>query len=287
MNSLNNVLKLASALLALFTAIILCSSCSKAGNSTPEQKQNQSYVLTATNDSTSSEITNIKSLDNTCIGWGVGKTEMGQRPSYAESCNQKYKDYNALFVGEDNKKVYMTFDEGYENGYTAPILDTLKEKGVKAVFFLTYDYVKRNPELVKRMIVEGHSVGNHSWSHPSMPSKSIEDAEQEIKKLHDYVKNEFNYEMTLFRFPMGEYSTRALAICKNCGYKSVFWSFAYVDWKTDAQPPAAEALKKAAAGAHNGAIYLLHAVSSTNNAILGQLIDNVEAQGYTWSEFKS
>ena len=86
---------------------------------------------------------------------------------------------------------------------------------------------------------------------------------------------------------MGEYSTRALAICKNCGYKSVFWSFAYVDWKTDAQPPAAEALKKAAAGAHNGAIYLLHAVSSTNNAILGQLIDNVEAQGYTWSEFKS
>ena len=287
MNSLNKMLRLASALLALFTAILLCSSCSKAGNSAPEQKQNQSYVLTAAADGTSSEIKNLASLDNTCIGWGVGKTEMGRRPSYAEGCNQKYKEYDALFVGEDNKKVYMTFDEGYENGYTAPILDTLKEKGVKAVFFVTYDYVKRNPELVKRMIAEGHSVGNHSWSHPSMPSKSIEDAEQEIKKLHDYVKNEFNYEMTLFRFPMGEYSTRALAICKNCGYKSVFWSFAYVDWKTDAQPPAAEALKKAAAGAHNGAIYLLHAVSSTNNAILGQLIDNVEAQGYTWSEFKS
>ena len=287
MNSLNKMLRLASALLALSTAILLCSSCSKAGNSAPEQKQNQSYVLTAAADGTSSEIKNLASLDNTCIGWGVGKTETGRRPSYAEGCNQKYKEYDALFVGEDNKKVYMTFDEGYENGYTAPILDTLKEKGVKAVFFVTYDYVKRNPELVKRMIAEGHSVGNHSWSHPSMPSKSIEDAEQEIKKLHDYVKNEFNYEMTLFRFPMGEYSTRALAICKNCGYKSVFWSFAYVDWKTDAQPPAAEALKKAANGAHNGAIYLLHAVSSTNNAILGQLIDNVEAQGYTWSEFKS
>ncbi len=290
MNILNKTSRLFCAVISLSTAILLCSSCSKAGNSAPsssEQNQNQSYVLTAANDSTSSKLINLTSLDNTCIGWGVGKTNPNERPSYAENCNLKYKDYNALFVGEDNKKVYMTFDEGYENGYTAPILDTLKEKGVKAVFFVTYDYVKRNPELVKRMIAEGHSVGNHSWSHPSIPSKSIEEAEQEIMKLHNYVKEEFNYEMTLFRFPMGEYSTRALAICKKCGYKSVFWSFAYVDWKTDAQPEAAQALQKAVNGAHNGAIYLLHAVSSTNNAILGQLIDDVENLGYNWSEFKA
>ncbi len=289
MKSLNKILRSICVPLVLFTAILLCSSCSKSGNSAPsssERNRNQSYVLTAAVSSKMSAA-EISSLDNTCIGWGVGKTEMGQRPSYAENCNQKYKEYDALFVGDDNKNVYMTFDEGYENGYTAPILDTLKEKGVKAVFFVTYDYVKRNPELVKRMIAEGHSVGNHSWSHPSMPSKSAEEAEQEIMKLHNYVKEEFNYEMTLFRFPMGEYSTRALAVVNNCGYKSVFWSFAYVDWKTDAQPDAAEALKKAVNGAHNGAIYLLHAVSSTNNAILSELIDNVEAQGYIWSEFNA
>ena len=281
--------RMACAALALIAAILLCSSCSKAGNGTPSsssQNQTQSYVLTAAV-SSKMPADKLTSLDNTCVGWGVGKTDIGQRPSYAENCNLKYKDYNALFVGEDNKKVYMTFDEGYENGYTAPILDTLNKKGVKAVFFVTYDYVKRNPDLVKRMIAEGHTLGNHSWSHPSMPSKSVEEAEQEIMKLHNYVKEEFNYEMTLFRFPMGEYSTRALAICKNCGYKSVFWSFAYVDWKTDAQPEAAEALKKAANGAHNGAIYLLHAVSSTNNAILSELIDNIEAQGYIWSEFNA
>ncbi len=265
-------------------AILLCSSCNKAGNSEPEKKQNQSYILTAANDKTSSYI-NPQSLDNTCVGWGVGKTQPAERPSSAESCNQKYSKYDALFVGEDDKKVYMTFDEGYENGYTAPILDTLNKKGVKAVFFVTYDYVKRNPELVKRMIDEGHSLGNHTWSHPSMPSKSAEEMKSEIMKLHDLVKEEFGYEMSLFRFPRGEYSERALAVVKNCGYKSVFWSFAYVDWKTDAQPPAAESLQKAVNGAHNGAIYLLHAVSSTNNAILSEIIDNVEAQGYTWSQF--
>ena len=111
--------------------------------------------------------------------------------------------------------------------------------------------------------------------------------EIEIMKLHDLVKKDFGYEMSLFRFPRGEYSERALAVVKNCGYKSIFWSFAYVDWKVDAQPPAAESLQKAINGAHNGAIYLLHAVSSTNNAILGQLIDSVEAQGYKWSEFNA
>ncbi len=270
----------------LLSAILLCSSCSKAGNSEPKKKQNQSYILTAANDKTSSYIS-AESLDNTCVGWGCGRTERGKRPTSAENCNQKYNKYNALFVGEDNKKVYMTFDEGYENGYTAPILDTLNKKGVKAVFFVTYDYVKRNPELVKRMIDEGHCVGNHTWSHPSMPSKSAEEMKNEIMRLHDLVKEGFGYEMSLFRFPRGEYSERALAVVKNCGYKSVFWSFAYVDWKTDAQPSVAESLKKAVNGAHNGAIYLLHAVSSTNNAILSELIDNVEAQGYTWSDLNA
>ena len=120
-----------------------------------------------------------------------------------------------------------------------------------------------------------------------MPSKSSEEMKNEIMQLHDLVKQEFGYEMCLFRFPRGEYSERALAVVNNCGYKSVFWSFAYVDWKTEAQPPVSESLQKTVNGAHNGAIYLLHAVSSTNNAILSELIDNVEAQGYVWSEFNA
>jgi len=284
----NRVCLKAAGLIFIAATLFICSSCGKTqtDNTSSYIESNESFVLTAAKDQNSSSSgVELSSLDNSCVGWGPGKVTDNQRPSYAVSCNQKYKEYDAIFVGEDSKKVYMTFDEGYENGYTAPILDTLKEKGVKAVFFVTYDYVKRNPELVKRMIDEGHSVGNHSWSHPSMPSVSAEKAEEEIMKLHKLVKEQFNYEMKLFRFPMGEFSTRTLALCKNCGYKSVFWSFAYVDWKTDAQPPAQESLEKVADGAHNGAIYLLHAVSSTNSSILGDVIDKVRSQGYKWSEF--
>ena len=228
----------------------------------------------------------VETLDNTKSGWGPGKVTNHCQPPYAVSANQKYKDkYNAFYVGEDCNKVYLTFDEGYENGYTAAILDTLKHKNVKAVFFVTYDYVRRNPKLVQRMIDEGHKVGNHSWSHPSFPSLSTEKAVDEIMKLHNLVKEQFNYEMTLFRFPMGEYSPKALAICKNLGYKSVFWSFAYADWNTSNQPDEAASLEKITSSAHNGAIYLLHAVSKTNTNILGNVIENVRNLGYVWSEF--
>lgn len=227
----------------------------------------------------------ISALDNTCYGWGPGYAKNNIRPSSAVSYNQKYQKYDALFVGEDNKNVYMTFDEGYENGYTAPILDTLKQKGVKAVFFVTYDYVKRNPELVKRMINEGHTLGNHSWSHPSLPKVSDEKAAQEILKLHNYVKENFSYEMKYFRFPMGEHSERTLALCKKLNYKSVFWSFAYRDWETNNQPDEKAALERITGCAHNGAIYLLHAVSKTNSNVLGAVIEDLRGKGYVWSEF--
>lgn len=270
----------------LVAILFVCSSCGNniSDGSSSKNNSRDNLILTAANEKNSSApAINFSALDNTCIGWGPGKIKEHQRPSDAQSCNLKFKEYNAVFVGENTNKVYLTFDEGYENGYTAPILDTLKEKKVKAVFFVTYDYVKRNPELVKRMIDEGHTVGNHSYSHPSIPSKTTEEMKSEVMRLHYYVKNEFNYDMTLFRFPMGEYSTRSLAVVKNCGYKSVFWSFAYVDWKTDAQPDAKESIEKVVNGAHNGAIYLLHAVSSTNNAILGSVIDDVRKLGYEWS----
>ncbi len=275
--------------------LCLCSSCSDNREGAAASSELISDIVSETastqmtlgntSENSSSSSLDLSTLDNTCVGWGPGVVKEHQRPSSAVSYNQKYRDYNAVFVGDDLKKVYLTFDEGYENGYTAPILDTLKEKQVKAVFFVTYDYVKRNPQLVRRMIDEGHIVGNHSWSHPSMPSCSDEQARDEIMELHDLVKKEFDYEMQLFRFPMGEFSPRMLAIVKQCGYQSVFWSFAYVDWNVDNQPDETRSLEKVTNGAHNGAIYLLHAVSKTNSNILGDVIENVRKQGYTWSDY--
>lgn len=289
----NRKIKIAFALLCA-VMLLICSSCSdkRLTNSSSSEQSGDlfnsagSTQMTLTGQPTSSAPSaDLNTLDNTCVGWGPGSEKNHARPSSAVSYNQKYKEYNAVFIGEDTKKVYLTFDEGYENGYTAPILDTLREKKVKAVFFVTYDYVKRNPELVRRMIDEGHTLGNHSWSHPSMPSCSIEEAREEIMKLHNLVKEEFNYEMHLFRFPMGEFSERMLATVKECGYQSVFWSFAYVDWNVDNQPDEKAALQKIENGAHNGAVYLLHAVSKTNNNILATAIENVKNQGYTWSEY--
>lgn len=205
------------------------------------------------------------------------------RPTSCLTFQQKYGKYDSYFIGENQKNVYLTFDEGYENGYTAKILDVLKEKKCPAVFFVTMPYVKENPELINRMIDEGHIVGNHTVNHPSMPSVSITKATQEIAELHDYVITHFDYKMTLFRPPRGEWSERTLALTQQLGYSSVFWSFAYQDWITDRQPDQSTALQKTVAAAHNGAIYLLHAVSSTNASILGNFIDGVREQGYVFS----
>ncbi|MCL2086102.1 MAG: polysaccharide deacetylase family protein [Oscillospiraceae bacterium] len=216
----------------------------------------------------------VSKISNTKIGWGLGKAaDSSGRPTDAVIANEKYKIYNAKFIGENERKIYLTFDEGYENGYTPSILDTLKEKGVQATFFVTYDYCKNNAELVNRMLAEGHTVGNHSHTHPSFPDLSAHEVNDEITYLHDYVEKNFGYKMTLIRFPMGEFSDRTLAIANNLGYKSIFWSFAYLDWDVNNQPAPTEAFKKIAEGTHPGAIILLHAVSATNAAILPDLID--------------
>ena len=219
-------------------------------------------------------------LRNDKIGWGLGKErDADNRPIDAVKAQEKYAGLGAEFLASDGK-ICLTFDEGYENGYTAPILDTLKEKNVKAVFFVTYDYCRTAPELVQRMIDEGHVVGNHTWSHPSLPDCSQKDVWAEITKLHDYVKSEFGYEMTLFRFPKGEFSERTLDDVHNLGYTSLFWSFAYADWDTSVHTDPTEALAKIEDSTHSG-IYLLHAVSETNAQILGKLIDFWQDKGYT------
>lgn len=217
-------------------------------------------------------------------GYGQGvQVDEKNRTLGALDFNKTYGKFNAKALNEDTEKITLTFDQGYENGYTAKILDTLKEKNVKAIFFLVQDYAERNPELVRRMIDEGHIIANHSVNHKSMPTLAPDVARGEIMGMHDYIKENFGVEMTLFRPPMGEFSEQSLAVTSDCGYQTMLWSFAYADWDVDDQPDPAESLEKLKNAAHPGAIYLLHSVSATNAQILPDLIDAIRAEGFEFN----
>ena len=279
--------------------LILLTSCSKNStddnsSSTTSGKESSAVTANAAENAVSqakkessssiAPLINLESLDNTKQGWGQGtQVDSDKRPVSCTQFQNKYGKYSAVFIKDNTKKIYLTFDEGYENGYTSKILDSLKEKKVPAVFFVTYDYAKRNHNLVERMIQEGHVVGNHSYTHPSMPTLSLSKASDEITKMHSYVRENFNYTMTLFRPPMGEFSERTLALAQSLKYKSVFWSFAYVDWDPQKQMGADKAYKKVVGGLHNGAVYLLHAVSKDNAEILGPFIDKAKNEGYEFA----
>ena len=221
-------------------------------------------------------------LDRTSHGYGQGtEVDADNRPTGAEMFNNEMGQYGCYAMLENNGEIYLTFDQGYENGYTEPILDTLKEKNVKAVFFLTGDYAERNEKLVRRMLDEGHIIGNHGMKHASLPTLTDEQVKTEIMLLHDFVKEKYNYEMTLFRPPCGEYSEQSMAVCNELGYKTLLWSFAYPDWDVNNQPDPTAAFDKVTKAAHGGGIFLLHSVSSTNAEILGRVIDSLREQGYT------
>lgn len=226
---------------------------------------------------------NLTDLDNTIQNWGQGvQFNEKNQPQSSVDFQNRYQHLNASFIGPDKKQIWLTFDEGYENGYTERILNTLKEKDCPAVFFITGQYAQENPELIQRMIQEGHSVGNHSWAHPSsgMPSLSLEQQVADFQKLHQYVADEYQYEMTLFRYPAGIFSEQSLALMQSQGYHSLFWSFAYADWDPNQQPDPDQTLNKLTERLHPGAIYLLHAVSATNANVLGEFIDNAREMGY-------
>lgn len=220
--------------------------------------------------------------NNKKIAWGLGSvTDEYGRPTDAVTAQEKYGELWGLFVGEaDKKRLWLTFDEGYENGCTEKILDTLKEKNVKGVFFVTLDYVKSEPELIRRMIDEGHTVGNHTCTHPSLAECSPDKVRAELSELHSYVRDNFGYDMYVMRPPRGEFSEQVLSIAKELGYTTVLWSFAYQDWLTNSQPDPDLAFDKITSRTHNGAVYLLHAVSETNTKILGRLIDHWHDNDY-------
>ena len=218
--------------------------------------------------------------------FGVAKNET---PHEISLNNQKYFDdnnYNAIAIDtiSDEKVVYLTFDVGYDNGYTGMILDTLKEKNVPAAFFCTVDEMKSDPESIARMINEGHIVGNHTNTHPSMDEISRTQMMDEIKGFDDYIRTNFGYSSLYFRFPKGEYSDSALDLVGSLGYTSVFWSLAYSDWDVNNQKGAKFAFDTVTSRVHPGAVILLHAVSSDNTQALGDIIDEIRNMGY---DFKS
>lgn len=234
-------------------------------------------------------IDNVSTLNGEVMNWGQGSNvDSNNRPTGSLSYQEKYKDYSADFIiPSTEKKIYLTFDEGYEYGCTPSILSTLKEKDVKAVFFVTLPYAKEDPDLIQQIIDDGHILANHSVTHPSagLPSKSLDEQKQEIMGVHDYIKQNYDYDMFLFRFPAGKFSEQSLAVVNNCGYRSVFWSFAYLDYDVNNQPNEAESLQKMVDKLHPGAIYLLHAESWTNTNVLGAFIDQARAAGYEFGVY--
>jgi peptidoglycan-N-acetylmuramic acid deacetylase len=219
--------------------------------------------------------------------FGFKKSKSGQPASIAqEPFKLLIEKHGAIFAGDPSKKtLYLTFDSGYENGFTPQILDVLKEKKVPAIFFVTGQYIKEQPELLKRMAAEGHLIGNHSWSHPDMTAVS----DAAIKEQLDRVKNGVaevtgQKEMRFLRPPRGIFSDRTLAISRDLGYVNVFWSIAYVDWDTKRQKGASYALEQVTKQLHPGAVLLLHSVSKDNADAMGSIIDHARKEGY---EFRS
>ena len=216
--------------------------------------------------------------------WGLSFQQEGKAP-VTNVTSDFLAQYDGYYMGDTEQKVlYLTFDAGYENGYTAGILDVLKKHDAKAAFFLVGNYIKTSPELVKRMVAEGHLVGNHTFSHPDMSEISnMEAFRKELDKLEQEYKKVTGKDMLkYYRPPQGKYSEANLKMAKELGYKTVFWSLAYVDWYESDQPTRQEAFEKLIPRVHPGAIVLLHSTSKTNGEILDELLTKWENMGYTF-----
>ncbi len=213
--------------------------------------------------------------------WGIARQPNGQTPKADPGADTVLKKYGAKYVGDVSKNtIYLTFDEGYENGYTGKILDTLRNNNVKAAFFITGPYLSEHQDLVRRMVDEGHTVGNHTIHHPSLPEKDDSQIEEEVLGLERAFSEKFGAKMKFLRPPKGEYSERSLSITSKLGYCNLFWSFAYDDWHRDKIRGPEYAYKKVMSNLHNGAVLLLHAVSKDNADALDIIIKGARAAGY-------
>ena len=217
--------------------------------------------------------------------WGLSFRQEGM-PPVGPADNARLRRLDAAFLGDTNEKVlYLTFDAGYENGCTAKILDVLQKHDVKAAFFLVGSYMEKNPDLLRRMVAEGHIVGNHTMHHPDMSKIIDEEAfSRELQKPEEIFRTITGKAFPKFyRPPQGIYSEENLKLAKKLGYHTVFWSLAYVDWNNDAQPTPEQAFRKLLPRTHNGAVVLLHSTSETNAQILDELLTKWKAAGYRFA----
>ncbi len=254
-------------IIAIFTFCVI--------NSTPNSQMIQ----------TSSQ--GIESFSNQKIEWGIKRNNNHEQPDLGSKNKRILEENKGIAMGNsDSKKVYLTFDEGYEAGYTEKILEVLKQNEVKAAFFITAHYVNTQPELVQKMIKEGHIIGNHTVNHKSMPSLTLEEIKKEVMDLHTAIYQQFQYEMKYIRPPKGEYSEKTVAYCNSLGYTTVMWSFAYDDWDENKQGREEYAKKKILDNIHNGAVILLHGNSKDNTNILDTCIKEIKAMGYEFASLE-
>lgn len=225
-----------------------------------------------------------------CItDWGLSFQSEGA-PPVANASQEYLRNFDALYVGDANKKeIYITFDAGFENGNMERILDALKKHGVKATFFLVGNYFETQPELVKRMAEEGHTIGNHTYSHPDMSKiGDIQSFQTELQKNEALYRDILGSEMPkLYRPPQGKFCEENLKMAQQLGYSTVFWSLAYVDWYVDDQPTPEQAFSKLLPRIHPGAVVLLHSTSSTNAEILDELLTKWEEMGYSFGDLEA
>lgn len=248
-------------IVVLFIIVIYLSSINNTGENTIE--------------------TNASASSNKKIGWGIKRACNHEQPDLGSSNKKVLEENNGIALGNGEKNyIYLTFDEGYEAGYTPKILEVLKENNVPATFFITAHFVNTQPDLVQRMIDEGHIVGNHTVNHKSMPDLSEEEIKKEVMDLHQVILEKFNYEMKYIRPPKGEFSERTIQETNKLGYKTVMWSFAYEDWDENKQPNEEKAKRLILDNLHNGEIMLLHGNSKTNTNILDRVIKEAKSMEY-------
>lgn len=227
---------------------------------------------------TSSQVVSTKKIE-----WGIKRNDTHEQPDVGSENRKILEENNGICLGSPDEKIlYLTFDEGYEAGYTTKILEVLKENDVKATFFITAHYLNTQEDLVKQMIDEGHIVGNHTVNHKSMPELSEEEIKKEVMDLHTAIYEKFGYEMKYIRPPKGEFSEKSIKYTNTLGYKTVMWSFAYEDWNENKQPDEEKAKKKILDNLHNGEIMLLHGNSKTNTNMLDSIIKEAKEMGYVF-----
>lgn len=268
-------------LLSMLVTALLCS-CEALPNENITVSPSPSVLPAQTAKPTPVPQTDYSTIPDKGYGWGFVRKK-GAPPQVTAQEQERLLKYDSFYLGNNSEKnIYLTFDEGYENGFTDDILDTLRDNDVKAAFFVTMPYLEGQSALIGRMIDEGHTVGNHTVHHPNLSECSVEEIKAELDGLNQRSKELYGYEMKYMRPPEGAYSERTLAVARDMGYKTIFWSHAYKDWDVNVQKGADYAVNQVLPYLHDGEILLLHAVSKDNAEALDSIIKQIKEQGYTF-----